>query len=219
MAKVSLDGKEFTVERSKFKSWIELENIREKIFHAIEIENTDEVGMYILLYVSTALGIDVSSIETLAWRDIAVAYSTVVSMNYSIRLLPFMKFNKKKLDDEREVWDYDGRIWYLYSHKIATEYGWKLSDISELEVDDAFALIQEILVSEQMNREWEWTLSDKSTGYDEATKKSKFIELPRPDWMKPIPREPKKTKMPKFMLPQGNVIRITADGKIENVTY
>ncbi len=69
MAKAILDDKEFIVTRSKFRSWIELENIREKIFHAIEIEDTDEIGMYILLYISKAFGIDVSSIEYLKYQE------------------------------------------------------------------------------------------------------------------------------------------------------
>lgn len=218
MAKIQLDNKEYTITRSKFKSWIELENIRENIYHSIEAENTDDIGTYILLYVATALDVDVSSIENLSWKDIASTYSIVVSENFNIRLLPFMKSHKKKVEDGKDVWDYDGRTWYSYSHKMANEYGWKLSDISELDVDDAFSLIQEILVSEQLKKEWEWTLSDKSSGYDENTKKSKFIELPRPDWMIPIPQAPKKVKMPKFMMPQGNIIRGTLAGKVENAT-
>jgi hypothetical protein len=217
MAEITLGNTTFTVTRSKFKSWIELEEIREKIFHSIEIEDTDDIGTYILLYVSIALGVEVDS--TLPWKEVAAAYGVIVSMNFNIKLLPFMKAQKKRIEDERNVWDYPGRLWYSYSHKMLSEYNWKLSDVAELDVDDAFALIQEILVSEQLNREWEWTLSEKSVGYDEASKKSKFIELPRPDWMMPIPKPPKKMKMPKFMMPKGNVIRFTDDGKVENVTY
>jgi hypothetical protein len=219
MAKVILDSKEFIVTRSKFKTWIELEEIREKIFHAIEIEDTDDIGTHILFYVSTALSIDASTINNLPWKEVLSAYSIIVAENLNIRLLPFMKYSKKKLDDEREIWDYPGRLWYSYSHKIANEYGWKLSDISELEVDDAFSLVQEILTSEQLNKEWEWTLSDKSVGYDEASKKSRFIELPRPDWMKPIPKPPQKVKMPRVMMPQGNILKLTTDGRLENVVY
>lgn len=207
MAEITLGDNKFVISRAKFKLWIELEDIREKIFHSIEAENTDDIGTYILLYVSTALSVDVLSIENLPWKEIASAYSIVVAENFNIRLLPFMKSNKKKLDEERDVWDYNGRTWYSYSHKMATEYGWSLFDISELDVDDAFSLIQEILVSEQLNKEWEWSLSDKSVGYDENTKKPKFIELPRPDWMTPVPKPPKKVKIPKFMMPVGNIIR------------
>jgi len=219
MAKVILRKQEFIITRSKFKSWIELEEVREKIFHAIDIEDTDEIGDNILLYVSKALGIDVSSIENLPWKDIAGAYSIIVAENFNIRLLPFMKYSKKKLEDERDVWDYSGRLWYSYSHKIANEYKWTLDYINDLDVDDAFALIQEILVSDQLNKEWEWTLSEKSVGYDEATKKSRFIELHRPDWMKPIPKPPQKVKMPRVMMPQGNIMKLGADGKLENVVY
>lgn len=219
MAQITLNNKTYETSRAKFKLWIELEEIREKIFNAIEIEDTDGIGDNILLYVAKSLNIDVFSIMNVPWKDVASAYSILVAENFNIRILPFMKVNRKNLDDEREVYDYPGRIWYLYSHKLLREYGWKLSDVSELDVDDAFSLIQEILISEQLNKEWEWMLSDKSSGYDEVTKKHRFIELPRPDWMKPIPKPPKPVKIPRFMLPRGNVIKFTANGKVENVTY
>ena len=216
MAEITLGGNTVSIKRSKFKGWIELEGIRENIFKAVERSDVDEIADFILLYLSTALDISVGSLITLPWKEVATAYSIAVSTNYNIRLLPFMKFSKKQLDDERDVWDYDGRMWYSYANKIADRYKWTLDYIAELEIDDAFSLIQEILVSDQMSKEWEWLLTDKSVGYDEATKKSRYIEFPRPDWMKPIPKPPKKEKIPKFMLPVGNIVRYTTRQDVAN---
>lgn len=219
MAKITLGKNTYTVSRAKFKLWIELGEIQEKILSAVDAQDTDGIGDGIVLYVSKALGIDASEISDLPWKETASAYSLLLSENLNIKQLPFMKHHRKSQEDEKEVYDYPGRLWYSYAHRIMREYGWKLSDISELDVDDALALVQEILISEQLNKEWEWMLSEKSSGYDEAAKRAKFIELPRPDWMKPIPKPPKQVRIPRYMMPKGNVMKITANGKIENVTY
>ena len=216
MAEIALGGNTVSINRARFKSWIELEEIREDIFKAVERSDVDEIADFILLYLSTALNIDIDQIVDLPWKEVATAYSISVLINHNVRLLPFMKFSKKQLEDERDVWDYDGRLWYSYANKIAEKYHWTLDYIAELEVDDAFAMIQEILVSDQISKEWEWLLSDKSVGYDEATKKSRYIEFPRPDWMKPIPKPPKKEKIPKFMLPVGNIVRYTTRQDVAN---
>jgi len=216
MAEIALGGNTVSINRARFKRWIELEEIREDIFKAVERSDVDEIADFILLYLSTALNIDIDQIVDLPWKEVATAYSISVLINHNVRLLPFMKFSKKQLEDERDVWDYDGRLWYSYANKIAEKYHWTLDYIAELEVDDAFAMIQEILVSDQISKEWEWMLSDKSVGYDEATKKSRYIELPRPDWMKPIPKPPKKVKIPKFMLPVGNIVRYTTRQDVAN---
>ncbi len=209
MDKVNLGNKEYSIARSKFKTWIELEEIQETLSQALDRDDMEEVGECILLYVSKSISTSINEIEHLPWKEMAVAYSATTEANHSIKILPFMKRTSKKNEREAEIWDYPGRVWFLYVNRIVEKYHWTMDYVSNLDVDDALSLIQEILVSEQLNKEWEWALSEKSSGYDEATKKSKFIEMPRPDWMKPVPKPPKVTKIPKFMLPVGNVIRYT----------
>ncbi|MHA2219584.1 MAG: hypothetical protein ACXACY_27065, partial [Candidatus Hodarchaeales archaeon] len=78
----------------------------------------------------------------------------------------------------------------------------------------------EIATSKQMNREWEWMLSDKSVTYDRKGKGS-FHDMHRPAWMggKSVPVEKQqklgdKIPIKKSMLPIGNVVRWN-DGKLD----
>jgi len=71
-----------------------------------------------------------------------------------------------------------------------------------------------MLVDDQLEKEWEWSLSELAYSYNSSTKKSEFKELPRPDWMdgKEI-EEIKLIKIPKSMMPVGQVVRM--DGTTE----
>jgi hypothetical protein len=119
-----------------------------------------------------------------------------------------------KSTKEEESWDYEGRTWYLYAHMLASEFGWSLDEIAELDVDDAFALLQEILISSQLEKEWQWSMSDKSYGKDKNTGEWRYFNLPRPPWMEDKPKEPKKIMIPKSLLPVGNVITYKGENVI-----
>ena len=107
------------------------------------------------------------------------------------------------------TWNYNGRIWNYYSHLLAHAYGWSLEYIANLDVYDAMAQIEEILTSEQLEREFLWSMSEASVSYDEKTKTTKPNPLPRPYWMKQAkPDEPlpvKRTPIPKNLMPVGVV--------------
>ena len=80
--------------------------------------------------------------------------------------------------------------------------------VAELDIDDAIGLVQEINVEDQLNREWEWMLSEKSVSYDKQGK-GKFNELSRPDWMNGAVILSKKSKdypIKRSMLPVGMVL-------------
>ena len=104
-------------------------------------------------------------------------------------------------DSETVSWDYEGRTWYAWANLFAKSFSWALEYIAELDLDDAIALLQEMRSSEQLNREWEWMLTEIS--YD---KKGKHKELPRPHWMKGTIIPEASTKIKKSMLPVGNVL-------------
>lgn len=106
---------------------------------------------------------------------------------------------------KEESWDYDSRTWHLYSHILAKNYGWSLEYISRLDVVDAISKIEEILVDEQLEREFYYGLSEAAYTYDKNSKTSKFNPLPRPHWMRPKPKQIKKFTIPASMLPVGVV--------------
>lgn len=106
---------------------------------------------------------------------------------------------------EEEPWDYEGRTWHFYSHLLAKHYGWTLEYISQLHPSDALAKIQEILTDEQLEREFQHSLSDVAYPYNSQTKKSEFHPLSRPFWMRPKIKETPKIKIPAIYMPIGVV--------------
>ena len=136
-------------------------------------------------------------------------WTYVVRAFYEILLkLPIVKLPITEPSPDTPVtddWDYPNRTWYLYSHLIAGAYGWSLEQISVLCVGDALAIIQEIMSEKQLDREFQYSLSEIAYPYDAQTKKSKFTPLPRPHWMRPKIQPIQKFNIPKMLMPMGSV--------------
>lgn len=187
----------------KFRAWIELEEQKEKLNKAAE-EGNLEFSTLLVSFLSAALNIEPEPIDKLFWGDCLLLFLEVLRKNRPRIPLPIIvEFHKEKIKENE--WDYDGRLWHLYSHLLAKTYGWSLEYIAELDVDEALAKIQEILTDEQLEREFLWSMSEVAYPYDALTKTSKFNPLPRPFWMKPKVQTPKKTKILKSLMPMGMV--------------
>lgn len=198
-----INGIDYPIHKAKFKQYLYLQSIQEKI------EKTDQAkiqGHLICTCVSSLLSIDLDIVLQAPWKEVAIAYADILTANILELQLPFMKFRSAK-KAEPLPWEYPDRDWHSYAHLFAKQYGWTLEYIAELSVEDALKLLQEILVDDQLKKEWEWDLSEKSSGYDEAAKKAKHIDLPRPDWMVVIPPPPKKIKMKRSFLPMGVILK------------
>jgi len=87
---------------------------------------------------------------------------------------------------------------------LAKEFGWNCEYIAELDVDDAIALAQEIAVGDQIEKEFQWAISEVP-----YQTKDGFKPLDRPKWMlyntetSPI----KKTKIRKEFMPVGAIVK------------
>lgn len=197
---VTLGGKEYEVTRSKLREWLQLEDLREKIAKATDREDR---ANQIYSYLSVALSIDVD-FSVLPWYEVAHAYNIAWSLNLPSIDFPLLKSIESR---EKAPWSYEERSWYAWSHNLAGAYGWELEYIAQLDVDDAIGLMQEISVESQLDREWDWGLSEKSVSYDKQGK-GKFKELDRPDWMQGviIDRTTQPTKIKRSLLPVGLVI-------------
>jgi len=202
---ILLGQENYVIEKAKLRLWLQLSLVHDKITSAVETKNFDELSSNILSYVSTAL--DVINIDSLPWEQVIDALVEIVNVNALDFTIPLLLSKSDK--DEDVPWEYPERNWYFWSHQLAKEFGWTLEYIANLEVEDAIKLLQEVLVTKQLEREWEWSLSEKSVSYDTATKKSKFVELPRPDWMRisVAPVSKKDVQIPEFMMPIGHIIR------------
>jgi hypothetical protein len=196
---VKLGDKEFTAVRAGLKDWIKLEDIK-----PLKTTSRDEFARQIYLYLSVALGMTKEELEALPWSEVAEAYVEVVSKNLPSIDFPLLK-PRDKDKDEDIPWEYEGRTWYLWAHIIAKSYGWDLEYIAKMDIDDAIALIEETMVSEQLDKEWWWSINEGAYSYDDKTKKSTFNPLSRPMWMRKEVQPPleRKVMIPKRLIPMG----------------
>jgi hypothetical protein len=108
---------------------------------------------------------------------------------------------------ETLTWDYPNRSWWSLCRLLTKEFGWSVEYVENLDVATAMHIIQEVLIEEQLDKEWQWLLSERAVKYNEGTKKYEPNPLPRPNWMRPIPKQPKKIMIRKDMMPVGIIIR------------
>lgn len=187
----------------RFRKWILLEQQKEKIINAV-----DEMGNFpneVFQFLSTALGVSSVWYDCADWELLIRAFYLELSKSPNLDLPITTPSNEKQKD---EAWDYPSRTWHIYSHLLAKTYGWALEYISQLQVEEALAKIQEIMTDEQLDREFEYGLSEMAYHYDKSTKTSKFVPLPRPHWMRPAvkPQAIPRFKIPVNMLPMGVVV-------------
>lgn len=208
MVKIKINGVELEYTRPHLKKWLVLQDLQIKISEAVEQRN--DVAKHIVFYVSTAL--DLNDIEDRPWYEVTTAYLFITIENNLKYDFPFLN---AKIKDKKEIWDYNERTWYVWGHMLAKEYGWRLEDIEKLDVDDAFALAQEIAVEEQLDKEWEWV-----TVVGPHISKDSFKPLERPMWMKyakGIPVIPK-VKIRKDYMPSGLGYRWNENSELEEGT-
>lgn len=190
-----------TFERKLLRAWLELEELRAKTLEAAEKKDYPGVASGVTAYIISAASC--TSYQPGAWFDVVKDWENAIRVNLPEHPFPLLKSREK---NEKMPWEYPGRTWYYWLHVFSTAYGWDEAQIGALDIDTAIGLLQEILISEQQRKEWEWSLTEIAYPYNETTKKSEFHPLPRPDWMKKIVPRPKKMMIRADMLPQGLVI-------------
>lgn len=203
---ILLANHEYSLDRIGLRLWLELEEIRSSILEAAENRDTDNIALSIRSYVSAALGIS-EDLTLLPWYEVASAYMLIASLCVPKYDLAILKPKKEEPKPEAS-WEYPERTFYLWSHILASHYKWTLEYVAEMNFNDALALLQEAMLDEQLQKEWQWSLSEVAYAYNEALKKSEFRPLPRPSWMRGDMIAPpvKKVKIPKSMMPVGKIV-------------
>ena len=102
---LSLDGKEYTVERAALRHWLELEDIKDNIKKAVEIGNSDEIAHHIYAFISTALRIE-EDLSSLPWLEVSSVFGLLYQLNTPIHDFPLLR---AKIKDKTVAWDYKGR--------------------------------------------------------------------------------------------------------------
>jgi hypothetical protein len=191
-------NEELTFKRKLLREWLSLDKIREQVLEAAERRNYSEVSLGIEKYVSAVSCVE-WKIES--WFDAVDNFEKAVVANLPTHQFALLRI---KVKNEKLPWEYEGRTWYYWLHMFSSAYGWDENRISTLDIDTAIGLLQEILITEQLDHEWQWGLTELAYPYSETTKKSHFQALPRPEWMKKI--IPRVTKIRKSFMPLGVII-------------
>jgi hypothetical protein len=191
---LQVGSKTLSVCRPHLKKWLQLEQIRS--------ENTDRIeGIY--TYLSVFLDITDKEIEALSWMDTLTLYQKSIEINKPELKLPYLEHPDRKLNDD--PWNYPQRLWYSFAHLLASAYHWSIEQIANMDVDDALAMVQEILIDTTLKREWEYSLTTLAYYPDHQGGTTRFHPLPRPAWMI-AEQKIRKVMMPKSAMPVGNVI-------------
>lgn len=201
--------------RLKLKQWAIVEDLRKSVKEAILNEDTSRGANLIFdiisIFVSSFIPYKITRwiVMKLFWFDTLQIFLIVLKKNQPTKDFPMLS---TKQSGKPEAWEYSGRSWYFWLNTIAERYGWSEKAIANLDPDDAIGLYQEIIASQQNEREFYYGLSEVAYEYVPSTKKSRFRPLGKPDWMlhstktatvkKPTP----KVKIPKYMMPAGNVV-------------
>lgn len=212
--KIKILGKSFTVTRLDLKGWTELNELQERMEDAISNKDTFAYSELCVKFIEMALfplkeKIDWSLVP---WNETLEIFSTVAKENSPKIKFPILLESKK--NKEKLPWEYRGREWYFWLNLFAHAYGWASDTVSHLDIDTAIGLYQETQIDSQLEKEFQWGMSEIAYPYNSSTKKSQYKPLERPDWMKPIAQEPKKIKIRKDMMPVGNVINLNGENGI-----
>lgn len=208
--KIKILGNELILMRLTLKGWTALEGIKKGMDDAVSTKDFDNYFIHTVRFIETAsLPLEIDW-EKVPWYEVAYAYSTAVKLNTPTIEFPILKGNKE--DNKRAPWEYDGRAWFFWLNLFAGNYGWTEDKIAELDIDTAIGLYQEISLDDQLDKEWEYGLSEISYPYNSSTKKQEFKPLQRPAWMSPlIPKQLPIVRMRKDMMPQGNIVDLSLE--------
>lgn len=133
------------------------------------------------------------------------AFTCLLSLNSWQWELPFMTGPKE--EHKPVAYEYKDRTWAYYVHRLASRYGWTRHYIyDELYPEEVSCYLQEIFVSEFLEYEDIYRLSELAYSWDKNSKTSRYIPIPKPAWMDP-PIEPPVIRIHKSFLPAGVVIR------------
>lgn len=192
------------IRRATLYKWLQLEEIKENLFTAVEEGNHPDFLAHLYQYLTTAVDIE-KDWSKLPWIEIRDLFIEIEEVNAPTKPFPILQSSQR---DKTAHWGYEGRTWYFWLNLFLDHYGWNIESVKQLDIDDAIGLIQEILLSEQQRRDFIWTTTEVGYRYNPKTKKSRLEPLNRPDWMKQgiIVEEPKKIKIRRDFLPVGKTV-------------
>jgi hypothetical protein len=203
--KIVIDSEIVFVPRCRLLAHLQLSEIEIKIK---ETSLPVLVSALIIEYLAVAGLVD-EQIKKASTYELLEAFFALRQLNAWQWILPWLA-NSETSPSQPEFYDYTGRRWAVWVHRLASRYGWSRDEIFNLWPEEAAAYIQEIMVSEYYEREDQRALSEISYKYDKATKTSQFISTPVYGWMIDD-SPPAPVRISVRMLPVGNIIKMEDD--------
>ena len=201
---IFIDNVAVRVARCRLLAHLQLSEIEIKIKAASQ---SVLVSALIIEYLSGA-GLADEHIKKASTYEILDAFFSLRQLNAWQWILPWLANSGTDPNPPKpEFYEYSGRRWAVWVHKLASRYGWSRDQIFSLWPEEAAAYIQEIMLSEYYEREDSRALSEVSYRYDKTTKMSNFIPTPAYSWMVDE-SNPAPVRTPIRLLPVGNVIKM-----------
>lgn len=213
VVKIKILNKEVSLKRLKLKEWTRLEPLKRNLDAALQNKTFDTVSNLMAGFIEAVMEQPAPKIawDKLAWWEFLEVYTEAVQLNNPTIQFPILQ---TRGEDKKLPWEYEGRAWYFWLNLFASNYGWDEATIAELDIDTAIGAYQEIEITNQLEKEWEWGMSEIAYPYNKNTKKSEYHPLQRPEWMRPvIPKQLPVVKIRQEFVPQGNVIDLSALSK------
>lgn len=196
---ISLSGREYVATRARLGGFVHLQQARKRMLEASARGENGVIADALALWMNVAAGVDRETFETTDWLQIAVAMGRLEVLNELTEDLPILRSRGGR----PPRWDYDGREAIAWADLLAHAYGWTLDDIIDLYPEEAVALSQEIAAREYYEHRFQHALSQVAYNVDRSGRAT-YQPLDMPYWM--YLGEPKKVKIPKAVLPIGNII-------------
>lgn len=188
-----------------FGRWLDGEEIRQIMIENIRVDPNSAYNDTVLFCQNIVKFPVKWLMEHLYWEN-SIAIFMVALMGSRVTVeIPLTQSKVRKMKDGEISWDYKGRNKFYLYHIFIKAYGWTVEYIRSLNPNHAMQLLQEILVDEQLEKEFSWSLSEIAYPYNKSTKKSEYKPMPRPIWMQPEVPKVKIIRMPKSILPVGVV--------------
>jgi len=203
--KIIIDSETVFVPRCRLLAHLQLSEIE------IRIRKSSQpvlISALIIEYLALA-GLTDKQVKKASTYELLEAFFALRQLNAWQWLLPWLA-NSETGPTQTEFYDYSGRRWAVWVHRLASRYGWSKDEIFNLWPEEVAAYIQEIMVSEYHEREDRRALSEISYKYDQASQTRQFIPAPVYSWMvDEKPPAPVRTSVK--LLPVGNIIKMEDD--------
>jgi hypothetical protein len=201
--KIIISGEPVWIARRRLLAHLQLSDLSVKISQDKE---PIRAAAYLIEYLALA-GLSDKQIKEASVYELLEAFFALQQLNTWQWILPWLDNPEIDPTYQPEPYEYSGRRWAVWIHRLGSRYGWSPETIWNLWPEEAAAYIQEIMLSEYYEREDRRALSKLSYEYNKSTQTYKYRPAPMYSWMVDE-GPPELVRIPRNILPVGNIIKM-----------